>query len=36
VPAGEGGAGVRPIAFEVTAEQDAAVRAVERSTFAMP
>ena len=36
VPAGEGGAGVRPIAFEIAAEQDAATRVVEKSTFVLP
>jgi cytochrome c oxidase accessory protein FixG len=36
VPAGEGGATVRPIAFEIAAEQDAATRVVEKSTFVLP
>ena len=36
VPAGEGGAPVRPIAFEIAAEQDAATRVVEKSTFVLP
>ena len=36
VPAGEGGAAVRPIAFEIAAEQDAATRVVEKSTFVLP
>ncbi len=36
VPAGEDGAAVRPIAFEIAAEQDAATRVVEKSTFVLP